>query len=348
MTTTISPIEYCKKPEDFKNNPSITPTTRKYWDQYCKAIDDLSSIKCPESKGFGNVAPGVLEGMGLGLLSPEGLKMISMMVGGEWAIGKLQKAIQAGFAKYGLTKAEREMAKGLVKQGFKKAVLNDAIVSSKLFKSMAYVDIQVAKAGGYYAGRASMFRIVRFMNAFFKALTYIDLVSSVIQFVSIAFDAWDPCKLNQKMSASMLNDMTNTFNDTFRDACIGEVGGSVFTNAYGEKSYLSKWPVPFYAEETALVTQRKDYYDTLHDQLIMRYLNSLQFNSDGDPIYHYEGGHLITDDELKGIGLNLVRLLGSGNTVVENWFYKWWPIPVGALIFLIVVFIVIKGKKDYI
>src|SRR5271156_3287003 len=39
MTTTISPYDYCKHPEDYINSPGIDNITRAYWDQYCAVLN---------------------------------------------------------------------------------------------------------------------------------------------------------------------------------------------------------------------------------------------------------------------------------------------------------------------
>jgi hypothetical protein len=70
---------------------------------------------------------------------------------------------------------------------------------------------------------------------------------------------------------------------------------------------------------------------------MVMYLQSLDFNSDGERINWPTGGNLVTNDILSGIGKTLALEAADENTVVANWLSKWWPL----LAFFIMVLIII-------
>ena len=53
-----------------------------------------------------------------------------------------------------------------------------------------------------------------------------------------------------------------------------------------------------------------------------------------------------TNDLLTNIGDNIGALVGDGNTVVQNWFIKYWPILMAILIcFIIKIFLKLFFKN---
>jgi hypothetical protein len=78
---------------------------------------------------------------------------------------------------------------------------------------------------------------------------------------------------------------------------------------------------------------------------MMEYLGTLEINSDGLPIDHSDdASSLITSSHLSEASQRMLAVFGDSNTVVENWIYKWWPVVLGILIILIVIFLVIRKR----
>lgn len=343
MTSSVNPVKYCKNPELYRNDPTLTNATRLYWDQYCIAMEELASLKAPDSKGVGDCSKEIFTNLALSFTTVEGLKLFVMNYGGEKVLGKISKSITNAF-KATLSKAEIAAAEKIIRQKMTKTAFNTALVSGRAIKAIQLADIAIAKEAGYYAGRASVVRMMAVFRLFSSFLKYVDAVTTVLTIVGMIYDTWDPCKLNTRISNSQLGLFSSKFDIAFRDMFLAEY--SIGTDANGNKLYGTNWPIKFYLEDTVLTTYKREKYDIMRLVLSAQYLDSLQFNSDGDPIFKYNGGRIIKNEDLQGIYLSLVKVLGSENTLVQNWLWKWWSIPVGILLLLIIIFIVIKGKKD--
>ena len=80
------------------------------------------------------------------------------------------------------------------------------------------------------------------------------------------------------------------------------------------------------------------------------YLNSLHVSSNGNPYYHISQlPHCVTSKGNKGLSDFFTNVangigvqLGEGNTYVENWISKWWPLIffiIAVLLFVLIVLI---------
>lgn len=348
MTTTISPDDYCKHPEDYKNFPGIDDTTRAYWDQYCQLKKQASQQSLPDSKAIGNAIPEALQEFIQGFLTPMNLEIMGGILGGPIVYKYLIKNVIGTGVKWALTKGELDAASAFIKAGGDEYIANSCSVLSKLFGNMAFVDLKVAEGAEFSGGAYAVARVFAFLGDLVEtvadALNPIMDAMLVLQVLGMVFDAWDPCKLNVQLTAEQLKEFSNIYNNQFRIHVLSSLESTI--DAYGHITLNSVWPIEYYAERSALIPFKNDYYDPIRNTLFMKYINSLRVNSDGIPIAHYSGGRLITNKELSELQISTLNLFGHGNTVIENWLLKWWPLLIGIILFLLIIFIVIKNKKN--
>ena len=96
------------------------------------------------------------------------------------------------------------------------------------------------------------------------------------------FDAWDPCHLNDQLDAKYLQQLGTQFNEGFRKTAMAAVGA--MQTSYGQIYYIDIWPIEYYAEKCILPKYKQKEYDALTTLYVGRYLNALEYNSDGEPI----------------------------------------------------------------
>lgn len=355
MTTTISPDEYCKHPEDYQNAAWLDNQTRAYWDQYCQLQKQVGSQGGTDSsaniQGLANATPEGLSKFIAMLISPQNLAIMGLITNGPILYKTLKAVVGKGF-KMTLTDAEEKLAAEAIEAGGDAYIVNSGMVFSKFFTNAAYLDLSIAEEAGYSSGKMAILELLNGAEALgIKAVAgLLDLAGPimnallVLQLTSMVFDAWDPCKLNVMLDASQLREFSNSFNDNFRESVLASVASSV--DSYGHISYSSVWPVEYYAEQGALTPFKNDVYEPMRQKLYLQYLCSLQYNSDGELIYHGKKGEgrAITNKDLSAVQAALVRWAGNSNTVAENWILKWWPMLLGIIILIVLVVIVVRRK----
>ena len=113
--------------------------------------------------------------------------------------------------------------------------------------------------------------------------------------------------------------------------------------SYGQIYYIDIWPIEYYAEKCILPKYKQKEYDALTTLYVGRYLNALEYNSDGEPISWPTGdGTVVTNDHLSRASRTVSLAAADQNSVVANWLSKYWPILILILILIIVFVVVIK------
>jgi hypothetical protein len=379
MTTTISPYDYCKHPEDYINSPGIDNVTRIYWDQYCSALNASQGPPITNSRnGFssfkdfadrlGNAVPEAMLQFVIGILTlpiqnvpftnvPMYESIIPGIIGSKLLkpIGNLVKAI----GEKGVSKPIQEAGEEALEADVDTVSINMGTMA-QITKEVVEEDagLDIAEGATYSAGKYSVEVMEKGMlEAVGDGLiamgdgikTILDLtdpameVMMVLQMIGMIVDGMDPCNLKLQLDAGQLQTFTNSFNDTFRDTVMVKVESTL--DSYGRVSVNANWPIPYYAEFSALLPFKPDYYKKMESKLVFQYLSTLTHNSDGYPIYKAPKGKLVTGKEISGIALKRLSFFSNNNTVVENWLSKYWPILVAILIAIFVLVLVIKIKN---
>lgn len=342
MTTTISPDQYCKNPQAYKNTPGIDNQTKLYWSNYCRLKKEMNNQKMPSHTSFGQAIPEAIERFLLAIVSPKGLEMMGIIMGGS-IVYKSAKTAIGKLIKYGLDEESLKIAEDFIAKGGSEVIANGGILTKALFSDMAFVDIKVAEEIGYSGGKYAasfLFDLLGdFLDGFNKALL-------VLQILSMIFDAWDPCDLNLMLDNKQLALFTRNFNAQFRSSLLANLEST--KDSYGHTIVSADWPLQYYAERSALIPFKNKYYDNIKMNLMFSYLNSLQFNSCGLPMNYQKGGKgkLVTNDIIKGLNLDLFVYFSDDNTVVINWMAKWWPILLGVFLLLFVLFLVARSRRN--
>ena len=228
-------------------------------------------------------------------------------------------------------------------EGGNKYIANGCSVLSKCFSGIAFVDVEIATKAGYSGGKYAVAKLLESLGELFDLINPVMDALFIIQLIGMVFDALDPCNLNLELDADQLQEFSNAYNNQFRTHVLASIETSI--NSYGHVSINTAWPIEYYAEKSALLPFKNDYYDPIRQSLFMKYINTLRVNSDGEPIRHEQGGRLITNNDISKIQLATFSAFSNGNTMVENWLLNWWPIIVGILVLLLIIFIVIKNNK---
>jgi hypothetical protein len=380
MTTTISPYDYCKHPEDYINSPGLDNITRAYWDQYCALLNASQGPPITNSSSgwdkFKNVVDGIANGsstivenliIGLVTMPIQNVPFTSVpmwqsVIPGFWA-PEVIKYIIANPLKWlseqGISKAGEEAAVEMVSMGASKSIVNQALVSRSVVEGIIEESGEkIAEDATYSAGEyaiGAMLRaaagliadgLIEIAGALEVVIEVLDPVMwamFIVQVMGMIFDMWDPCNLNMALDADALQTFSNSFNQQFLETMLANF--SATRDSYGHLMYNAEYPVQYYAEQSALLPLKQDYYNKIYWKLYFQYLTTLTHNSDGYPIYKTGGGTLITGEQLSGWASRDLGFFANNNTVVENWLVKWWPIIGGILILIIVLFIVIKIKN---
>jgi len=349
--TTITPDQYCDNPADYKNLQSLSNETRAYWDSYCTARLKKPPANFPNSGMLSKMNSDVLVMFLNGMLSPEGLEMMGMIMGGVISL-KLVKASIGNFIKNGLSEIELKAAEDFIAKGGDAYAANGSSIFSKVMGDSAYIDPAVLQEAEKASEKAVAEGVIE-EGSFFAgkyaigmALEFIEWGNEVlmgIQMLGMVLDLWDPCNLNAQLDANTVATFTKIYNDVFRHTWL--IGSESRRDTYGKISVNTLWPVEYYADQSALIPVLEDKYKPIRIQYMAMYINNLTYNSEGvliAPVLSGTPTELIKNSTIQNLELTALGILSIRNTVVENWLLKWWPIPVGILFFIIILLFFIK------
>jgi len=379
MTTTISPYDYCQHPEDYINSPGLDNVTRAYWDQYCAILNAAGGPPITNSSNgwekfkkfadnLGNASTQALQQFVVGIVTLPvqnipftNVPMYESIIPGFIGTKLLKPAgnLLQAIAKKGISKTTQEAGVEMTEMGVDRMTINMASIADTTVEVITEdIGMSVAEDATFSAGKYSIDILLRSMaEAIGKGLVNIgDVMAGIIeaadpimdvmlvlQITGMIFDSLDPCDLNLQLDADQLQNFTNSFNNAYRSSVMASVESS--QDSYGHLTYNTVWPLPYYAEQSALIPFKQDYYKKIQTKLTMQYLATLTHNSDGYPIYRPPGGKLVTNQIISGMALRDLTFAANNNTVVENWLSKWWPILAGIFILIFVLVLVIKVKN---
>jgi hypothetical protein len=343
MAKDISISDYCAHPEDYKNSPELNDDTRKIYDEFCTMQKQAQNAGLPSGKDWGKDFGYAVLQMMVSMVTPPGIAIMSGVVGGP-ILMKAIKAWVGQWIKKGISEEGLKAAEEFISKGGEKYIANSCLMADDFLQNTAFLSVDVAEVAGVEAGgRLATVYVFRAAELLGEFVSYVGIVMMVLQVIGMIFDSWDPCKLDTQLTADILDSYCQQFDGAFRASVLAVVGG--VKDSYGRVSVPGNWPVEYYAEEGILQNKKEDYYGPIRTRFMMEYLGTLEINSDGLPIDHSDdASSLITSSHLSEASQRMLAVFGDSNTVVENWIYKWWPVVLGILIILIVIFLVIRKR----
>jgi hypothetical protein len=167
-------------------------------------------------------------------------------------------------------------------------------------------------------------------------LNGLGLAAMAVQIVGQILDSIDPCNYQMEMDATKLNIITTKYNDTFRSSILGSVGSTVdqLGNVYINEEYPieKNWSSKHYS------AQERSQYQKLASKHTARYLSSMQYNLNGEPItwpLPHSDHKVVTRGMFKDVEKSLASILSLGNTVTENFVLKYFPAIMAIVIGLL-------------
>ena len=336
--------EYCANPSDYVNLYPLE--TISYFNNICKTIKNgqndtktdiakIAGLTWDKDKKFLKGAYGVLmkalSNMIMSLVSPEGIKMISIFLGVDFGVKTLYKLISNYFAK-GLTDDLIDLsAKVSADAAIDVASANVAVITSELAGEM----------GGVLAKGTGIGRVLEGIGWLVGGVMDIFMI---LQVMSMVFAAWDPCHYNTKLDKKSMEKFTTSFNKMYREN--GVIAYNSFTDAYGKTEYLNIWPIEFTGTKFLLDIHTSKEYKLEYTRYTARYLASLRINSLGEPIYLPNGGisiYQLNQAHWQEMEQEISNFFADGNTVVGNSLMKFWPIfIILAIVILIFIIYIVK------
>ena len=328
--TSIVPFElYCKNPDLYKN--TLSDDTINFLDQLCtasQAVEDWTT-KTFESK----IVPIIK-----GFVSSEGILMLSAFEGISLTIKFVSKCLEQ-FMKGALQRIADNV--GTEFAGiFSQSLMNYYSVTRSVTES---IEIPIASflEGG-------MFMFASPVRIAFWGLERALSILNVGMVLSLIFDSWDPCGLdNDKMGAVTLKKFSDLFDEKFSEAlksasAITTSTGKIVYN--GSSSSTIEYNITYdFIMNKLLTPEEKKYYKNQEYYYGLVYYNNLKMNSDGYPInWGGEEEKPLSAADIDSITQTVYDLLSDNNTVVSNWFYKFLPVIIACIIFFIFIFFLIK------
>jgi hypothetical protein len=315
--------QYCKNPYEYSS--SLPQETIDYYDSICEArskIDTSSPDWNALGDTFVNLPAEFIEGM----LSPEGLALLSVFMGvdlaSEVALNAMYRSIAKGIGEEVMVVASKlaiEEGTTLLTVPF----INNAIMCKVLTSAV--------EAGTTEALAFSFLKLVSAGASIAMSIFNILLILALI------LDSWDPAGYNQMLDADILDEIVRQFNTLFVMNTMPNI--VVGNDEFGRPIYVSSWPFEYYADYT-IANEKADEYDVKSFEYNIEYLSSLKYNSEGKLIcYGKQQKTLIDSPMVERAAAKFSMILADKNTVVSGWIYKYWPLLV-VLFILIVLFLV--------
>jgi hypothetical protein len=349
MPTNVSISEYCQNPSQYANTPGLDAATKKYWSHLCELRKKVANQKMPSGTSLGQ---GTEQGIGefiQVMTSPKSLEFMGAIMGTVFFYKQIKK-VTLNFLKKGAEKGSTDAAAEFVSEGGSEAAANGAVITDGLATNLAMADAagDVAEVAADEAtedtGKYAVEYLFDAADMLGEVASYAGAVLMVLQLVGMILDAWDPCHLNDELTAAQLKTFTDAFNSNFRSAIMGSIDAT--RDSYGHTILTTIWPIQYYADRSVLVHAREQHYQPIRAVLMMKYVNTLQFNSDGRKINWPKGGNIVDNSTLAKLERTFSLVFADQNTVVANWFFKWWPILLLVLVFIIILFLFIKNRQN--
>ena len=251
-----------------------------------------------------------------GFFSAQNAELLSSIIGIRLSKTLLTKAIQNNIKVFGNMIDIGKLLIGEVEEGF---FLNMSIIIAGFFD---IIDTYIIGGVKY-----SLYSISLLLNGGLDLLELFDTPMMILMLISTIMDSWDPFGFDTEINSAAVSKFSNLFDTVFME--------KILSISY----YTPEWPSEYYAD--SIITS--SYVDkTEYNKKIIKYstlyLSNLATNSNGIIVCTPPPQSLITMSDFDKLENQLMLLLADNNTVVENWFYRFWPL---ILFIVILIFIFI-------
>lgn len=317
----VSIDKYCADPQEYTN--SLPQATKDYYNSICVAKSNISNSWKEQTEKLGLTIVEFPFTMLQSILSPEGLKLLSIFVGvdltGKAALNGIYRTIASGIGPE-VMEAATEMA---AETGA--SFVNNAILTSVLANAIEE---------GTFAARAFMITsmIAEMASATMTILTIVQILGAII-------DAWDPEGYGNELDADTLDIIVDGFNDQFMTTFLSDVTSG--KDEFGRPTKYNVWPVEFYADYI-IGDAKKDVYDKKMFLYMTEYLQNLKVNSDGDAIAWPTNTELIKPSVFDQYANQYSMIIADKNTIVANWVRKYWLILLTIAIIIVIILLFLK------
>ena len=256
-----------------------------------------------------------------GFFSPQNAELLSSIIGIRLSKTLLTQAIKNNIKVFGNLIDIGKTLVGELEEGF---FLNISIVITGFFNIIDTVII-----GG--ALKYSLYYTSLIVNAGLDVLELFGSPMMILMIISSLMDYWDPCGFDTQINSSAVSKFSNLFDNVFME--------KILSISY----YVPEWPLEYYAD--SIITS--SYVDkTEYNKKIIKYttlyLSNLATNSYGIIVCTPPPQSLITMSDFDKLENQLMLLLADNNTVVENWFYRFWPLILFIVILIFIFIFVIR------
>ena len=256
-----------------------------------------------------------------GFISPQNIEIMSAIGGIRLSRTLLTQAIKNNIKVFGNMIDIGKTLVGELEEGF---FLNMSMLITGFFN---IIDTYVI--GG--AVKYSLYYTSLIVNAGLDVLELFGSPMIILMIISSIMDSWDPCGFDTQINSSAVSKFSNLFDNVFME--------KILSISY----YVPEWPLEYYAD--SIITS--SYVDkTEYNKKIIKYttlyLSNLATNSDGIIVCTPPPQSLITMSDFDKLENQLMLLLADNNTVVENWFYRFWPLILFIVILIFIFIFVIR------
>ena len=252
-----------------------------------------------------------------GFFSAQNAELLSSIIGIRLSKTLLTKAIQNNIKVFGNMIDIGKLLIGEVEEGF---FLNMSIIIAGFFD---IIDTYIIGGVKY-----SLYSISLLLNGGLDLLELFDTPMMILMLISTIMDSWDPCGFDTEINSAAVSKFSNLFDTVFME--------KILSISY----YTPEWPSEYYAD--SIITSSSYIDKTEYNKKIIKYttlyLSNLSTNSNGIIVCTPPPQSLITMSDFDKLENQLMLLLADNNTVVENWFYRFWPL---ILFIVILIFIFI-------
>ena len=343
MTTSIDINTYCENPTRWAKKLSYSQDSIIYWNQICdlrktfspdELKKDFKALGTPV-KGLANALPEALEGMIMGMLTPESLGVMAGIMGTSVLTKKGFTLVVDRLAKGMAVEMTEALGEVVMKEGASVAAGNASAALSTLLCTAWETE---GRFGTWGLGA-----ILKGAEKFGNLIPVLGEVMMLLQLIGAVFDAWDPCHLKDQLNKDTIHEYNKQFNSVFRQTVLVQLESHI--DAYGNKFYFSDWPISFHADTSIMQSQKQKVYGPLMLKYMTRYLNAKRFNSLGQPLCWPQEGNQIDNNVFSTISKRVALSVSGNNTVIANWAIKLSPILVClGVVVIILIFKLINGK----
>ena len=328
-----------------------------FWGAFVKAYKSLFDWQTAMAK----VVPAMLEGLVKMMVTPEGIKVFSEIIGFDIGVKLTVTLIYQGINKV------------LINTGVKAAESAAEMVAQKVICTAAknlmtgaVMVIRGAEAAAEMSEEIIVAAACPPCGVVMTALFWVQIIGLLLDLID-PFHCADGAATVEALDADALNNTINGYNTVFKDNILSSGVGSTKLSNGDVIVNESIWPIQFPGlnlfdrdlilphQDTLLAiglcTQEQidneectRNWDDVYLYYQCQYLQTLKINSAGLPCnipLTFDSSDIL---EFKNVNLKykgkLAMTIANKNPDIADWIYKWWPIIV--LIFIIIILCIIK------